>query len=131
MGATADEVQSLNAVWDESAFVQHPHEDLEAFYYGASFSDDVTGKPLDFEGVKEARRVELEFVDKRPVYEEVPTQESYDVTGRGPIDTKWVDIDKGGPGDHRYRSRWVAKDFNTYQSDALYATTPLARPSSF
>ena len=105
MGVTADEMQSLNAVWDEPAFVQHPHEDLEAFYDGATFYDDVTGKPLECEGVKEARRVEMEFVDKRFVYLEVPIQESYDETGRGPIDTKWVDVDKGGPGDHRYRSR--------------------------
>ena len=111
MGVTAAEPQGLDAVWDKPRFVQHLHEDLETFYEGAAFHDDVTGKPLEFEGVKEARRVELEFVDKRPIYEEAPVQESDDVTGRGPIDTKWVNIDRGGPGDHRYRSRWVAKAF--------------------
>ena len=106
MGVIADEVQSLSVVWDEPGFVQHPHEDLESFYEGASFYDDVTGKPLECGGVKEARRVELEFVDKRPVYEEVPIQESHDVTGRGPIDTNGsiltrvvpeaISIDHGG-----------------------------------
>ena len=121
MGSTADQEQ-INAASDE--WLQHPHEDLEAFYEGAVFTDEVTGKPLDKEGVQEARRLELEFVDRRPVYVEVPVQESYDDTRRGPIDTKSVDIDKGGPGNHKYSSRWIAKDFNNYQSDDFYAATP-------
>ena len=84
----------------------------------------MSGKTLDHSGVVKARKMELEYVDKRPVYEEVPTEECLRATGKMPVDTKWVDIDKGGPGAHFYRSRWVAKDFRTTTTDEYFSATP-------
>ena len=72
------------------------------------------------ERVKEAREEELEFVEGKPLYEKVRVQEAWAVTGRAPISTKWVDIDKGG----EYRSRWVARDFNNSRTDEYFAATP-------
>ena len=108
--------------------LEHPHDRdpnlYDEFYRDATFTDDLTGKTLDTEGVKEARRVELGFVDKKPVYTERTLEECYRVTGKGPIDTKWVDVDKGGPGAHQLRSRWVAKDFKTGPNDEFFSATP-------
>ena len=42
----------------------------------------------------------------------VKTAEAYEKTGKGPISTKWVDVDKfHGVGELLVRSRWVARDF--------------------
>ena len=104
----------------------HPHEDREyaEFYHGATFTDDISGKELPAEGVIKARAQELEFVDSRPVYKEVPVEECWEKTGKPPLGTKWVDIDKGGPGGHVYRSRWVAQQFRDSPNDEFFAATP-------
>ena len=100
-------------------------QDLEEFHRGQEFVDDVSGKRLDTEGVKAARKLELEFIDGKPVYKEVPVSECWKVTGRSPIDTKWVDVDKGGPGAHQFRSRWVARQFKDGQpNDDYFSPTP-------
>ena len=36
----------------------------------------------------------------------------------------WIDIDKGGPGEPEYRSRFVAKEINRKASDEMFAATP-------
>ena len=53
--------------------------------------DDVTGKELLAQGVKEAREQELKYLREHGVYEKVverATVEKHQVT---PVDTKWVD----------------------------------------
>ena len=106
--------------------LEHPHseEDFADYYDHGYFVDDVSGQPLDREGVIEARKVELEFVDSRPVYREVPLDMCWSRTGKPPLGTKWVDVDKGGPGAHAYRSRWVAKQFRDDKCDDFFAATP-------
>ena len=86
-----------------------------------SFCDDVTGLRLQADKVKEARRMELEYVDGKPLYTEVDVAGCFQATGKKPISTKWVDTDKG---DGQYRSRWVARDFKTGTSTDFFAATP-------
>jgi hypothetical protein len=51
---------------------------------------------------------------------------AYDVTGKAPIRTGWVDTNKGTADVPVFRSRWVAKEFNTGpRPDLFAATTPL------
>ena len=90
---------------------------------GRQFWDDVSGKPLDLEVNQAARREELEFVEGKPLYEIVDRAEAIRVTGRPPISTKWVDIDKGNG---VYRSRWVGRQFTdgTDQGEYFAATPP-------
>ena len=58
------------------------------------------------------------------VYEKVAIQEAYDATGKAPIAVRWVDVNKGDSQSPKYRSRLVAKEFNTGVNPDLYAATP-------
>ena len=73
--------------------------------------DDISGKDLDFELVKEARAEEVKFMEGLGVWEESSREECWDATNKGPVSTKWVDIDKGRDGQVLVRSRLVARDF--------------------
>jgi hypothetical protein len=63
--------------------------------------------------MKKARKEEIAFFRGRKVYEKVDVAESWRVTGAGPIGVRWVDINKGDNVNPKYRSRLVAKEFNT------------------
>ena len=95
---------------------EHPHDDAvpEVVY------DDVSGALLDPERVREARQVEFEFIDRKPLYDEVPVEEAMRVTGKRPTSTRFADVDKG----FEYRSRWVARDFRNTVTDEFFAATP-------
>jgi hypothetical protein len=87
--------------------------------------DDITGKELDVEEVREARKDEMGFVKGIKVYEEAPIEECIHRTGKKPIGTRWVDILKG----EITRSRWVAQDFkkkgDNDREDLFAAMPPL------
>ena len=57
--------------------------------------DEVSGDKLDEQGVRKAREEEMEEIYKHQVYNKVPTEECWQVTGRDPIGTKWVDVNEG------------------------------------
>ena len=86
--------------------------------------DSVYGQPLDFEGVLRARSEELEEFAKHTVYHKVPIQECYERTGKEPIGTKWVDINKVDTDNPEYRSRLVAMEIRRDTRSALFAATP-------
>ena len=56
---------------------------------------------------------DIEYFKKMGVYEKVKIEEAYRVTGKSPIAVRWVDINTGGGSRPNYRSRLVAKEFNT------------------
>ena len=84
----------------------------------------MSGKQLDADLVKAARTEEMKEVMKHQVYIKVPIDECYRVTGKAPIGTRWVDVNKGDEQDPEYRSRLVAKDLKTNRRDDLFAATP-------
>ena len=49
---------------------------------------------------------------------------SWIATGKAPIAVRWVDINKGDSAHPNYRSRSVAKEFNTGVCPELFAATP-------
>ena len=61
---------------------------------------------------------------KHNVYVKVPITECIEKTGRKPIATRWVDINKGDDVNPNYRSRIVAQEFNDHKRDDLFAATP-------
>ena len=91
--------------------------DLEAW-------DDVSGKALDPEKVKEARKEELGYFRRYEVYKKVPTKECWEKTGKAPIGVRWIDINKGDADNPEYRSRLVAKEIKRDQREDLFAATP-------
>ena len=88
------------------------------------FNDDRSGKKLDPKKVRQARDEELAELERR-VYVEADVEECVKVTGKKPIQVRWVDVDKGFG---VYRSRLVAKDFRLKNKiddrEGLYAATP-------
>ena len=85
--------------------------------------DDVTGMPLDRKKVQAARKEEIEYVRQKNVWTKMDRVEAIR-RGYQVIKTRWIDINKGDDQNPVYRSRFVAKDFNTGDAQGLFAGTP-------
>ena len=57
--------------------------------------DETSGALLDPVKVKEARKTEMKTYSEMKVYTKVPIQQCYDETGKEPIGTRWVDVNRG------------------------------------
>ena len=90
---------------DEHMFFQ------EIQQYDSEFYDDLSGKPLDPKLVRAARAEEIEGARAHKVWIKVPTSECYERTGKKPVATRWVQVNKGDENDPDYRSRWVGREF--------------------
>ena len=87
--------------------------------------DDQSGAQLNPTMMREARRAEIEYFKSMNVYSKVPIAECWRETGCAPISTRWVDINKGDSMCPNYRSRRVAREFNTgSEKPEWYAATP-------
>ena len=61
---------------------------------------------------------------KHQVYTKRPIKECHDKTGKDPIGTRWVDINKGDEKNPEYRSRLVAQELNQSKRDDIFAAAP-------
>ena len=86
--------------------------------------DDMSGELLDTQLVKMARNEEMIEVRKHKLYDKVPIQECWEMTGKAPIGVRWVDVNKGDRIHPEYRSRIVAKEIKTDKREDLFAATP-------
>ena len=93
------------------------HGMVEAF-------DDVTNEPLIPKLVMAARAEELKYFEEMGVYEYATLDECHSATGKSPIGTRWIDINKGDATKVNYRSRLVAKEFKVDVRPELFAATP-------
>ena len=66
---------------------------------------------LDAHSVAAARCEEIDFMRQLGVWEAATVEECVERTGRMPVSTRWVDVDKGRDGHVEIRSRLVARDF--------------------
>ena len=66
----------------------------------------------------------MKYVQDMKVYCVVDIEECIKTTGRRPIKSRWIDINKGDDRNRNYRSRWVAKEFKTGEDFELFAATP-------
>ena len=55
---------------------------------------DVSGKVLNFEFVRVARKETIQYFHKMGVYTKVPTEECWNKTKKQPIGVRWVDVNK-------------------------------------
>ena len=97
------------------------NEDLDADAYA---TDDVSGADLDPKMVVKARADEIDYVRTMKLYTKVPISECVAKTGKQPIATRWIDVNKQDAANPLYRSRLVGKEFNTYNDMSLYAANP-------
>ena len=110
----------------EEKLVEDPDEFEEAYQ---CFYDDVTGCPLDPEQVRQARLEEIAWMRSKPVWSEVPRRQALERTGRPPISTRWVDVNKGDEQKPVHRSRLVVREIKrkgeqTLPDHALFASMP-------
>jgi len=94
----------------EDAWVDFEGEEENDFEATGSFWDDVKGGWLQPEGVQEARREEIEWMQHRKVFEVVKADLCWKDTGKAPMSLRWVDTNKGDSTRPRYRSRLVARE---------------------
>ena len=95
-------------------------EEMEAAW------DDVSGAALNPKAVKRARKEEIDYVHKMLLYDKLPVEECISMTGRSPISTRWIDINKGDASNPDYRLRLVAREMKTHKRNgSLAATHPL------
>ena len=66
----------------------------------------------------------MKYFQEYHVYEKVPESGCWDVTGKGPIGTRWIDINKGDQVNPDYRSRLVAQEIKMDKNQELFAGTP-------
>ena len=65
----------------------------------SEYVDDLSGASLDPRLVIKARREEIDTFKAHGVYKKVPIQECIDATGKKPIGSRWIDINKGDDGE--------------------------------
>ena len=59
------------------------------------------------------------------MYEECDVEEAIRITGKPPIATKWIDVNKGDEKSFEVRSRWVAKQLKIHATEkSQFAATP-------
>ena len=85
--------------------------------------DDASGQELDPTMVAAARATELQYVQDKNVWTRMPRAEALR-RGLKIVGTKWIDINKGDSHSPVYRSRFVAKEYNTGPGEGLFAATP-------
>ena len=73
--------------------------------------DTKMGKGLDERTVAAARKEKIEFMRQIKLYDKVDWEECIRMTGRPPVSTKWVEVDKGTAEKPDVRCRLVAQDF--------------------
>ncbi len=95
-----------------------------AAWSGKEVYDEITGAALPPDLVKQARAEELTFMREWGVWRRTPIAECWAATGKAPIGTKWVDVNKGDAKQPLIRSRFVVKEIATYKSDDFFAATP-------
>ena len=105
----------LHAV--EKAENNHDDDDMVAW-------DDVKDRELDPLWVRDARQVEMQYVDRYKVYDYSTVAECRRVTGAEPVGTRWLDTNKGDSTNPCYRSRWVAQQYRRAWVESIFAATP-------
>lgn len=89
-----------------------------------TFTDEVSGKALESSKVAAARAEEIDYATRYKVWDVVPISECYQKTGKGPISSRWIDINKGDEQRPAYRSRLVIQEIRQSHIEAIFAATP-------
>ncbi len=98
-------------------------EQLAAASVGETY-DEIAGAALPPELVRQARAEEIKFMLDWGVWKRALITECWAETGKAPIGSKWVDVNKGDAKKPQIRSRFVVKEIATYKSDDFFAATP-------
>jgi hypothetical protein len=124
-GSLIAAVRSGTEVHCEDAPGRTKDEEAElAEWCAGEVYDEVTGAPLPPALVQQARAEEIQFMLDWGVWERASIADCWAETGKAPIGSKWVDVNKGDATKPLIRSRFVVKEIATYKSDDFFAATP-------
>ncbi len=102
---------------------KHEEDEMAAWSAKATY-DEITGAVLPPDLVRQARAEEVKFMLDWGVWERALIADCWQETGKAPIGSKWVDVNKGDATKPLIRSRFVVKEIATYKSDDFFAATP-------
>ena len=94
---------------------------MQAFPYAAW--DDISAAPLDPAKGTAARKLEIQYAEKKPVWKKI-SRAAANEEGWKIVKSRWIDINKGDDENPNYRSRMVGKELNDSVVDGLFAATP-------
>jgi hypothetical protein len=106
----------------EQARVQNEEEGIAL--YTQRYRDAITHEELPEELTAASRAEELTFMREWDVLDVVPRSECWKATGKAPLQSKWVGVNKGDFARPVVRSVFVAKEFADKRSDEFFAATP-------
>ena len=86
--------------------------------------DERTGEPLDTTLTKQAEDEEMAYMEHLGVGVAASEEECWAKTGKAPITTMWVRVNKGTASSPIVRARLVARDFKTKGGRSLFASMP-------
>ncbi len=125
---TARELHAVRAATEvhSDAAQQHTNDEDEqlAAWAPGEVYDEITGAALPPSLVQAARAEEIKFMLEWGVWERALITDCWRETGKAPIGSKWVDVNKGDATKPLIRSRFVVKEIATYKSDDFFAATP-------
>ena len=98
--------------------------DMTMYMGDSQVFDEYTGDALPPDLVAKAREEEVSMMEAWDVWEVVPNEEAWRLTGKKPLKGRWVDCNKGDRGTYDVRCRWVAKEVAYHHSDQFFAATP-------
>jgi hypothetical protein len=108
---------------EASGRVKDEEEELAA-WPAAVVYDEITGAALPPGLVRQARAEEVQFMLDWGVWERALVSDCWRETGKAPIGSKWVDVNKGDATTPLIRSRFVVKEIATYKTDDFFTATP-------
>jgi hypothetical protein len=108
---------------EASGRVRDEEEELAAWPAAAVY-DEITGATLPPGLVRQARAEEVKFMLDWGVWERALVSDCWHETGKAPIGSKWVDVNKGDAANPLIRSRFVVKEIATYKTDDFFTATP-------
>ena len=113
-------------MWINEVAIEIEGEEDMVLENGLTAWDDVHGGTMPADKVEEARDEEVTYMQKRKIWSEKSIEECWRITGKEPVSVRWVDTNKGGPGEMVVRCRLVARDFKGGDKDRddLFAETP-------
>ena len=75
---------------------------------------------------------EIKELHGHEVCEKIPIERFWQCTGKGPVNVKWLDMNKGDDVNHEDRSRLIAKEIKRdNQRDSFAVTLPLEAKKLF
>ena len=86
--------------------------------------DDVKDRELNPTLVQLARKEAIAYVRKMSLYNKVPISKCWELAGKAPIATRWIDTNKQVEASPLYRPRLVAKEIKRDERPELFAATP-------